>query len=81
MSQVQTLNERAWPMPEIEPPPADFADPAEQYRRTAEKLRQLAQQIRFDLGRQQQLLSLADAFERLADRKETAGAGLNRPPA
>ena len=55
-------------------------DPAEQYRRTAEKLRQLAKQIRFDFGRQQQLLSLADAFDRLADRKENVVAGLNPPP-
>jgi len=60
--------------------PSAEEHPAEQYRGTAEKLRQLAKQIRFDFGRQQQLLSLADAFDRLADRKENAVAGLSPPP-
>ena len=41
---------------------------AEQHRETAERLRSLAAEIRFDLLRQQQLLALADAFDRLADR-------------
>ena len=38
----------------------------ELYRQTAEKLRQLAAEIRFDFCRRQQLLALADAFDRRA---------------
>jgi hypothetical protein len=51
-------------------PTDDEEDRAECYRQTAERLRQFAAQIRFDFGRQRQLLSLADAFDRLADRVE-----------
>ena len=52
--------------------PIDYEeDRAESYRHTAEKLRRLATQIRFDFGRQQQLLSLSDAFDRLAERIES----------
>jgi hypothetical protein len=43
-------------------------DRAELYRRSAENLRQVAAQVRFNFGRQQQLLSLAEAFDRLAER-------------
>ena len=84
MGECETLSDRARPAcrtPETGPPSDNRAEDglAEQYRRTAEKLRQLAKQIRFDFGRQQQLLSLADAFDRLADRKENAVAGLSPP--
>jgi hypothetical protein len=48
----------------------DEEDRAENYRHTAERLRQLAGKVRFNFGRQQQLLSLADAFDRLAERVE-----------
>ena len=43
-------------------------DRAELYRRSAENLRQVAAQVRFNFGRQQQLLALAEAFDRLAER-------------
>ena len=43
-------------------------DRAELYRQSAGTLRQLAAEVRFDFGRRQQLVTLADAFERLADR-------------
>ena len=43
------------------------ADPSD-YRETANKLRRLAGQLRFDLCRRKQLLALADGFERLAER-------------
>jgi hypothetical protein len=33
-------------------------------------LRELAAKVRFNFGRQQQLLSLADGFDRLAERVE-----------
>jgi hypothetical protein len=36
------------------------------HRRTAETIRRLAAQIRFDHLRKRQLLALADAFDRLA---------------
>jgi hypothetical protein len=51
-------------------PSDDEEDRAENYRHTAERLRQLAGKVRFNFGRQQQLLSLADAFDRLAERLE-----------
>jgi hypothetical protein len=38
------------------------------YRESAEKLRRVASQLRFDLCRRRQLLALADGFERLAER-------------
>jgi len=38
------------------------------HRQTAETIRRLARQIRFDHLRQRQLLALADAFDRLADQ-------------
>ena len=85
MGECETLSDRTRPAcrtPETEPPSDNRAEDglAEQYRRSAEKLRQLAKQIRFDFRRQAQLLSLADAFDRLADRKENAGA-VSPPPA
>jgi hypothetical protein len=43
-------------------------DCAALYRRSAENLRHLAAQVRFNFGRQQQLLALAEAFDRLAER-------------
>ena len=54
--------------------PASSDDPSEQedraaiHRRTAETLRQLAAEVRFDYCRREQLLSLSDAFDRLAAR-------------
>ena len=50
-------------------------DRAELYRRSADRLRQLAAEVRFDFGRRQQLLALADAFDRLAEK---GPAGANR---
>ena len=41
---------------------------ASNYRETASKLRRLAGELRFDLCRRNQLLALADGFERLADQ-------------
>lgn len=41
---------------------------ASNYRETASKLRRLAGELRFDLCRRNQLLALADGFERLAER-------------
>lgn len=38
------------------------------YRETARTLRRLAGELRFDLCRRNQLLALADGFERLAER-------------
>jgi hypothetical protein len=40
------------------------------YRQSAENLRQLAGKVRFDFGRREQLLSMADAFDRAAARIE-----------
>jgi hypothetical protein len=48
--------------------PSEEEDRAELYRRSAERLRELAAKVRFNFTRQQQLLSLADAFDRLAER-------------
>jgi hypothetical protein len=44
------------------------------YRQSARRLRQIAAELRFDLCRREQLLSLAGAFERLADRLEDSPA-------
>jgi hypothetical protein len=58
--------------------PAPSDDPSEQedraalYRESADKLRQLADEVRFDFGRRGQLLALADAFDRLAARLEAS---------
>jgi len=41
---------------------------AERYRVIAAKLRQIAEGLRLDLRRRQQLQSLADGFERAAER-------------
>ena len=41
---------------------------ASHYRETASKLRRLAGELRFDFCRRNQLLALADGFERLAER-------------
>jgi len=40
------------------------------YRQTAGTLRRLAAEIRYDFCRREQLLALAAAFDRLADRVE-----------
>ena len=40
------------------------------YRETAKTLRRLASELRFDLCRRNQLLALADGFERLAERPQ-----------
>jgi hypothetical protein len=47
---------------------------AANYRATAEKLRRLAGQLRFDLCRREQLLALAEGFERLAERSDAPAA-------
>jgi hypothetical protein len=60
----------AWPVAGGNVPSDYEEDRAENYRHTAERLRQLAGKVRFNFGRQQQLLSLADAFDRLAERIE-----------
>jgi|tagenome__1003787_1003787.scaffolds.fasta_scaffold20805856_2 hypothetical protein len=49
-------------------------DRAALYRRSAENLRDLAAQVRFNFGRQQQLLALAEAFDRVAERVEPSPA-------
>jgi hypothetical protein len=46
--------------------------PAALYRQTARTLRQLAAQIRFDFCRREQLLALADGFDRYVERLEAA---------
>jgi hypothetical protein len=51
---------------------ADQEDRAELYRESADKLRQLADEIRYDFARRQQLLALSAAFDRLVDRSMTA---------
>jgi len=43
---------------------------AETYRQSARRLRRIAAEMRFDLCRREQLLSLAGGFERLADKLE-----------
>ena len=43
---------------------------AARYRPNAETLRRLAAEIRFDFCRRQQLLALADGFDRFAQRRE-----------
>ena len=43
---------------------------AARYRQNAETLRRLAAEIRFDFCRRQQLLALADGFDRFAQRLE-----------
>ncbi len=43
---------------------------AAQYRESAGTLRQIAEEMRFDLCRREQLLSLAGGFDRLAERLE-----------
>jgi hypothetical protein len=40
------------------------------YRQTARTLRQLAAEIRYDFCRREQLLALADGFDRYAERLE-----------
>jgi hypothetical protein len=47
-------------------------DRAATYRANGEMLRQIAIKMRFDVCRRQQLLALADAFDRLADSLEQA---------
>ena len=55
----------SWPMTPEDNASAE-EDRVEVYRETAEKLRQLAADVRFDFGRREQLLALAAAFDRLA---------------
>jgi hypothetical protein len=43
---------------------------ADMYRQSAKRLRRIAAELRFDLCRREQLLSLAGGFERLADKLE-----------
>jgi hypothetical protein len=45
-------------------------DPVARYRGTAETLREIAEQLRFDPRRANQIRSLADGFERFAMRLE-----------
>ena len=73
MGGVEGLTEvRSWRMAEHRAPEYDAEDDrAELYRQSAERLRLLAAKVRFDFGRQQQLLALAEAFDRLAERVET----------
>ena len=40
------------------------------YRQSASRLRRIAAELRFDLCRRQQMLSLAGGFERFADKLE-----------
>ena len=49
----------------------DDFERAERYRAIAVKLRQIAEGIRLDFRRRQQLHSLADGFERAAKRVAT----------
>ena len=44
------------------------AERAALYRQNAERLRQIAADLRFDLCRRQQVLALAAGFDRLAER-------------
>src|SRR4051812_4321972 len=70
MGGVEGVTEvRSWRMAVHRAPEYDYR--AELYRQSAERLRQLAARVRFDFGRQQQLLALAEAFDRLAERVET----------
>ena len=48
------------------------------YRRSAEHLRQLAAEVRFDFCRREQLLALAAGFDRFADRLERMDQGVKR---
>jgi hypothetical protein len=57
-------------MPASSDDPSEQEDRAEIHRQTAERLRQLAAEVRFDFCRREQLLSLAAAFDRLAVRLE-----------
>ena len=69
MGGVEGVTEvRSWRMAVHRAP--EYDDRAELYRQSAERLRQLAARVRFDFGRQQQLLALAEAFDRLAERVE-----------
>jgi hypothetical protein len=72
MGVFEGLNEhgRSWLMP----PDNASATLAVTYRKSANKLRELAAEVRFDFGRRGQLLSLADAFDRLAARLEGSPA-------
>ncbi len=45
-------------------------DKSELYRESADALRRLAGNIRFDFNRREQLLRLAEAFDRFAERAE-----------
>jgi len=50
--------------------PDDQEERVEQYRGIARELRHIAEGQRFDLCRHDQLIALADGFDRLADRVE-----------
>ena len=69
----EQLGFRSWPMTEGKPPPDDLFEDEERvvlYRESAVKLRELAGKVRFDFTRKQQLLLMADAFDRAAARIE-----------
>jgi hypothetical protein len=71
---------RSSTMSDAKPPPDNLSEDEERavlYRQSAENLRQLAGKVRFDFGRREQLLSMADAFDRAAARL----AGLPVKPA
>jgi hypothetical protein len=57
-------------MPAPSDNPSEQEDRAAMYRESADKLRQIADEVRFDFGRRRQLLSLAEAFDRLAAQLE-----------
>lgn len=48
--------------------PSDDDDRAAYYRESAETIRRLARQIRFDCLRRRQLMAFAGAFDRLAEQ-------------
>jgi hypothetical protein len=74
MGVFAAINEHAssrwWLMPAPSDSPSEQENRAAMYHESADKLRQLAAEVRFDYCRREQLLSLADAFDRLADRVE-----------
>jgi hypothetical protein len=65
---------RSWSM--MPDDASEQEDRAAIYRESADKLRQLAAEVRFDLGRREQLLALAAAFDRLAARVEQSASTL-----
>jgi hypothetical protein len=68
MGVFAAVNEHASSRSRLMPPdsPSEQEARAAMYRESADKLRQLAAEVRFDFGRRGQLLALAGAFDRLA---------------